>query len=171
MTTVAFDGKIIACDSQVSGGMGDNMYKETATKGRVISTVAGPALVIGVGLVSDFEEALGFIEQGKNPKLTQDESEILMVKDGAVYRIAPESSSQAGKPSARVPARARKVSHPYAWGSGEVYAFTVLRLGGTAGQAVAASCVIDLYSSGTIHAWDVETLRPVKVSQKAPTIK
>ena len=171
MTTVAFDGKTIACDSQISGGLGDSMYKELSIKGKIIDTVAGPALVIAVGLVSDYEEALGLIAEGKNPKLTETESELLLVKDGVVYNLLPSSTPKAGQPIKRVPARAHPVNCKAAWGSGNTYAYTVLRLGGDAAQAVAAGVAIDLYSGGEVHAWDVATLNKLRVSQKTPIIK
>lgn len=171
MTTVAFDGKTIACDSQVSSESGDSSYKELSTKSKIIDTVAGPALVIAVGLISDYEEALGLIAQGKNPKLTEAESELLLVKDGQVYNLQPSSSPKAGQPLKRVPARAYPVNSRAAWGSGNVFAYTVLRLGGTAAQAVAAGVEIDLYSGGTVHAWDVATMSKLKVAQKTPAIK
>lgn len=172
MTTVAFDGKIIAVDSQVSVSMGPDFSHKSRdfVKGRILNTVSGKALVIVTGIVSDFLDAIPLIEQGKTPELTEDETELLMVKGGKVYALVPESSPEHGQQPKRVPSRVIPVTEVGAWGSGYAYAYTILRLKGTAPQAVVTATEIDLYSGGRVHAWDVATLSPVKVSQKLPKV-
>lgn len=171
MTTVAFDGRLIACDSQVTTTSSEIGYatKGKVTKGRILDTVAGPVLVIGVGLLSEFLEAIPYIEQGTTPHLTQGESEILMVKDGLVYLITSGYPNKGKKPKKR-PARARVVPGPDAWGSGDMFAQMALRMDADAPRAVATACVNDLYSGGHVHAWSVASLSKVKVSQKKPKI-
>lgn len=171
MTTVAFDGTTIAVDTQTtSTGGAASMKDPNFIKGRIVDTVAGKVLLIVVGWVDDYFDAIPQIKEGKNPTLTEDESTIIMVKDGKVYTIEAESSPAAGEAPKRVPARVTEVRGPAAWGSGSPFAETVLRLQGTSTQAVATAITIDLYSGGKVLAWNVSDLRKLKGSNKLPTI-
>lgn len=170
MTTVVFDGKTIACDSQVTTKSSDGYAtKGVGNKGRLINTVAGPALVIGVGWLSEYLEAIPCLEAGQSPELTEGETEIIMVKDGKVYCISSGYPRGKKKPKKKK-ALAKYIDGPDAWGSGDLFANVALKLKATAPRAVATSCKMDLYSGGKIHAWDVSSLRKLKVCQKTPKI-
>lgn len=171
MTTVAFDGKTIAVDTQTST-LGDTSMKEVGfKKGRVVNTVAGKVLLIGVGVVNEFLEAFPVIQAGKNPMLPDDDSTIIiMVKDGQVFVIEASSIGPRGKPPRKVPAKVSPVLWNTAWGSGSSFADTVLRLGGTAAQAVRTAIEIDLYSGGTVMCWKVSDLAKQRVTSKLPRI-
>lgn len=170
MTTIAFDGKTIACDTQTSTFDSPSTKNLNFIKGRVINTPSGKALVIASGYIDDYLAALPDLQEGKKPMLTEDESEIIMVMNSTVYAWQAGPVSEQGAQPKKVQARLVPVYTSDTWGSGASFAETVLRMGGSAAQAVATAINIDLYSGGQVLAWDVATLKPIKVSSKMPRI-
>lgn len=164
MTTVAFDGKTIACDSMLTVSSGEVSYKLHTNKFRLYSTSSTKILSILVGDIRGLTDNEDRISRGEPPVFPKRksadryDSTIITVQDGVVtlyssHRDVPEV-----------------ITTVDALGSGEHIARTVLLLGGSAGQAVAASIAIDTFSGGAVHEWDVNTLAYTKNGAKVPWI-
>jgi ATP-dependent protease HslVU (ClpYQ) peptidase subunit len=135
-TTIAYDGKTMASDSQVTVGCCHKEFKSDKIK-----FVAG-CVIGGAGLVDDIDVFVAWFEavsKGKKvdkPTLRRF-SAIVVRPDGKAYLYVEDC----------VPIR---IGHPFAIGSGSRAAVSAMRCGVTARKAVEVACETDLYSSGPI---------------------
>lgn len=178
MTTVAFDGKILAYDSQQTTEGDYQSSKLHVDKGAIIETAAGPALFVCVGDYWEAKDALIDIAAGRTPLLSLTSVDILAVLNGQLYHIGPghrhpktRSEATRLKNARYVPARAWPVLSASAWGSGGYAAEQAMKaFGASASTAVSYACAIDLYSSGEVHAWDVAAFKKIPVKQGTPRL-
>lgn len=141
MTTIAYDGKTLCADSQVTSrdvrfGVATKLWR--LESGALLATTGDLALCYALMLWLD----------GKDDKPTPKEGEsagaLLIEPDGTAWDY--------GTSLRRFPA-----SIPWAGGTGEVIAMTAMRCGKTAKEAVEIACEMDIYTSG-----------PVQVASLAP---
>ncbi|KOR45001.1 peptidase [Xanthomonas oryzae] len=141
MTTLAFDGKTLACDSQVtSGNIKGKMKKYTRLPGGGVIMVAGEVELL--------EDAVSRFLAGEDPAVNVDKDGqeraqfVRLDKTGCFF-------SADGSWSRMWPGDAI--------GSGAPYAITAMHLGLDAKQAVTVACQLDLYSAVPVHTFKVRT--------------
>lgn len=139
MTTIAYDGTTLACDSQVTAG---------TVKGRLpkYRRLPGGAVMLVAGEVDLLDEAVEDYLAGRPPEVPRDQDGqeratfVRLDKTGAWY-------SGEGEWSRMYPGDAL--------GSGSPYALTCLHLGLDAKKAVQTACELDLYSGGPVKTFKI----------------
>lgn len=135
MTTIAFDGKTLCADSQVtSGGL-----KFGAAK-KLWRLESGALLAMSGDIGLCYQVMLWLNGKSDKPTRTSDESVsgLLIEPDGSAWEYSTDLH--------RFPARA-----PWAGGTGETIAMTAMRCGKTAQEAVELACEMDIYTSGPLQ--------------------
>jgi hypothetical protein len=139
MTTIAYDGKTLAVDSQATAG----------------STVFGEAnklfplddgrYAAFAGCLSVFPEVVAWLNgEGEMPELNDEEpfGGIIVSPDGSALEITKNM-------------RIFPASIPWSGGSGEVIAFAAMHSGKTAEEAVELACTLDIYTGKPVASWSV----------------
>jgi hypothetical protein len=135
VTTIAFDGRTIAGDSQYH----DNGYVSYAPK---VVRSCGYVYAIA-GLSPMFEPLIVWHQKGAVPSaipIVRSEEDALLVVAKGAYCVTYTLSVP--YPDIIVP--------PYAWGTGAAYAIAAMRLGKTAFEAVELSIECDRDTGGAI---------------------
>lgn len=154
MTTVAFDGKLLAADGLCT--MGNTIQgRNTQKVFPVLINWGGeqmPALFAGAGsmemvwIIKEYLERENLLDPECRVGMEKGEFEgILVLADGRAFMLEDTLTPF----PAEVPA---------AIGSGAVFAQTAMTLGKNAAQAVEVASQMDIYSGGTIMVYDVESL-------------
>lgn len=151
MTTLCWDGKTLACDSRVTAGTRiiSNSYKKLF---RLNSVEYRDDILYAAGLcgsLSDFVKILDFLEMGALPDEDfTHEAGILIVGSKRVYRIEEGTSYL--------------IPYDYATqlasGSGASYAFSAMKLGLNAKDAVKHAINIDSASGGKVQIIDMKEI-------------
>jgi ATP-dependent protease HslVU (ClpYQ) peptidase subunit len=139
MTTIAYDGKTLAVDSQATAG--NTVFGET-NKLFPLSDGRYAALA---GCLSVFPEVVAWLNgEGEMPDLSEEESfgGIIVSPDGSAVEITKNM-------------RLFPASIPWSGGSGEAIAFTAMHLGKTAEEAVELACTLDIYTGGSITSVEI----------------
>ena len=154
MTTLVFDGKYIACDSQVTQGSTKLLAEKWVTCNLPDGT---PALCMMAGTFSEGRAAVAALVAGGDVLSALGEDTTLLVAAKGTVTVY-DSDSHWVEPG------------PYCVGSGGHFAYAGLELGLSADQAVDLAARLDLYSSSPVKCWDVRTLKAVKpkAAPKAP---
>ena len=150
MTTLAYDGRLIAIDSQVTAG--DLVYEEEKFY-RTTDAAGNELLVFGAGTTSHIQRAVRELSEGAE-ELTEGEYTLLVVglRDGPVAFYGDG-----------LPIDVRRGF--LVAGSGDKAALAALKAGMTATEAVLMACTADLYSGPPVHTYDTKRrtfLRPRK---------
>lgn len=133
MTTLAWDGKYLYADSQVT----QDDRKSTMTKALRVKTPEGFAYLAVAGEISVLYSVVTALQAGEPIEpLVNGNSTVLVIKNG----VATVTS---GKKSFTDTA-------PLFLGSGSDIAHGAYHVSKSVAKAVAAACAIDLYSSGPI---------------------
>ena len=158
MTTIAADGKIIACDSQITVDVGDTRFKTFGHKYRMVKTPHGMSLVLVTGDYRALDRVLPDIEAGKpiKRKRYEGEAHIVVVTPGKIKQYYSDGGVADDL--------------EFACGSGDVIATTILELKGTAMQAVATAVKLDLLSGGPVRGWRIKDLSEVAAVAEVPTL-
>lgn len=151
MTTIAWDGKTLAADSQITyGGLACTLEK--------IWRLNGGQLFGATGAAQDAYAVRYWLEDPSRPepKLGDDFAGILILTDGSSWRL--ESSL------IRMPI----TESCHALGSGRDFAIAGMALGLSAVQAVELAIRFDAYSSGEVTAlhW-----APSHLADSVPTVR
>lgn len=136
MTTICWDGKSLAWDSQLT--IGD--IKQVGDKSRVLCD--GSRIVV-CGSFSTLDAFVDTLNETGEPAeaveaIEEDSMVVHLRVDGSLWVYTDEA--------------VWRVRAPCAWGSGKASAFTALQLGQNAKEAVATACKVDLYSSLPVHS-------------------
>lgn len=139
MTTIAYDGRYIACDSRESMGhiiLSDKVEKFVATP---------EAVYFGAGVPCDIERLIEVSEQ-----VTHDyflEAVILVAEKDGVFTVSQSEDGGVYKNSA---------SHldSYAIGSGAEFAMSAIDFGMNAKEAVEYAMTRDIYTGGEVTVFD-----------------
>ena len=157
MTTIAYKGGIMACDSCWSGGAGDVVTLTTK-----IMVTKGGCLLGTAGEVDsrDLEELLG---RAKTPKqlpthsqlrdIHTDSSAMLVFPDGRIFYFSTEPAN-GGKSGSRIYSPEMMEVKPWGYfaiGSGGRYARVAMRCGANATEAVEIACEFDTLSRPPVH--------------------
>lgn len=135
VTTIAWDGKTLAWDSQITQGE----CKSIGEKGRRIKTPAGPVTVVVCGEVSYLDVICEALSKGKKlPKCAAKDCGIVILRGGKLFGVN-------GRKEFPI------VGHS-CQGTGSMAAMAGLAHGMTAKQAVALACKVDLYSSLPVNS-------------------
>lgn len=136
MTTIAYDGKTICTDSQVSSR---DVRFGTTTK--LWKLESGALFAVAGDIALGYAVMLWLDQKAEKPTSTDDEqvAGILIETDGSAWEYS-------GKAIRRFPACV-----PWATGSGEVIAMTAMRCGKTAREAVELACEMDANTSGPVQ--------------------
>jgi ATP-dependent protease HslVU (ClpYQ) peptidase subunit len=133
MSTIAFDGTIIATDSQVTDGafVFGSMQK--------LYYLKGGAIVALCGSLSLYSAVVDWLDGGVKPEIKEGDNlnGIIVHPDGTFFEI----SSQL---------RIFETCIPWAGGSGQNIALAAMRCGKNAAEAVALACEMDIYSGGPV---------------------
>lgn len=142
MTTIAYDGRYVAVDSQVT--IGD--LKVTQDKSYTVETASGKSLVVfGAGSVADIQAAVDLLADDKERLPEGDYS--LVVCGLREHPVVYESD---GNPI-------DTLGRPYVAGSGQQAALAALILGVNAKRAVEVACEVDLHSGPPVRVFDTKT--------------
>lgn len=133
MTTIACDGKTMACDSRQIGAYIDNVKAEKIREfnGCLIGNAGDPAML---------QTFISWLNAGgdKSKKPDIDDNEFLMLKDGKIYHYSKELNP--------VP-----TGTPSAIGSGASFAMAAMLCGKTPAEAVGIACQLDPFTGGDIQ--------------------
>lgn len=142
MTTIVWDGKSLAWDSQLTSGD----VKLRGEKGRIVNTPNGEALVVIAGDVGCLDAVCAAVGRGIDPAtlVPADTSALILLRSG--LRVSEEG-------------RTSPVSEPGAWGSGMMAGYVGLHLGHKALDACKLGCAVDLYSNEPVHVQLMSKLR------------
>lgn len=138
MTTLAFDGKILAADTRVTTSSG-MVFGNTE---KIISLDDG-RLLAGCGSISVLHAVASWLNGGEKPKLEDGESfEGILINAGGSGHIAQEITNEM---------RLYPACIPWASGTGEQFAMTAMRCGKNAAEAVEVAMQLDIYSGGNVQ--------------------
>ena len=154
MTTLAFDGRYIACDSQVTQGS----IKLSADKWEACDLPDGtPAVCMIAGTLAAGRAAIAALVAGGDVLSALGEDTTLLVASAGTVTVYDSEGCWVDP-------------GPYSVGSGAKFAYAGMSLGLSADQAVDLAVQLDLYSSSPVKCWDVRTLKAVKpkAAPKAP---
>lgn len=141
MTTIAFDGQVVACDSRQT--MGDVIFSDTAIKGKRLDD---GTIIATCGDATCFAPAVAYVEGG-----CTDKALISGDFDGSFLVVRPDGTAALHYKNGM----SCDVKPPCAIGSGGPLAMAAMKAGNNAAQAVHVACQLDVYSGGTIHAFFV----------------
>ena len=147
MTTLAFDGRPVAIDSQVTAG--DLRYEEEKFY-RTTDTTGRDLVVFGAGTTSHIQRAVRELSEGFD-ELTKGEYTILVVG----LRDNPVAFYHDG-----LPLDLRRDF--LVAGSGGAIALAAMKAGHNATEAVLMACSTDLYSGPPVQTYDTVTKRFLK---------
>lgn len=132
MTTIAFDGKVLAADTQYTSGDFVSGYAN-----KIHNLNDGSYLAMS-GQIDYVPVFIAWLNGGDKPELPADaQFTAAHFKDG---NITEYSSSLNGYPGFT----------PYACGSGESCALTAMKCGKNAIDAVKVACEMDIFSGGEV---------------------
>ena len=131
MTTIAFDGEVIASDSQSSTDFVDqnSAKKLFRKKGKVF------------GVAGDYAQCLAVIDWlmgEKKPTFNDDCFTVVVIEDGQAQIYCNEFYPYPAQP-------------PFAFGSGGVFAMAAMLAGADAKRAVEIACQLDENSGGKVR--------------------
>lgn len=149
MTSIAFDGSTLACDSLLTDGSMRAGYMNKIIKLVNGGYVAGCGSAHGGQLVADWMN-------GVTPAPTDKQMEDISV---LYVDVMGDPWFYDGTVSAAIPA-----SKKDALGSGAPYAKVALEMGATAEQAVKQAMKFDIFSGGKVYVVQVE--KPPKTAKK-----
>lgn len=147
MTTLAYDGRLVAIDSQVTSG--DLRYEEEKFY-RTTDTTGRDLVVFGAGTTSHIQRAVRELSKGFE-ELTEGDYTILVVG----LRDNPVAFYHDG-----VPLDVRR--DLLVAGSGGAIALAAMKAGHSATEAVLMACSTDLYSGPPVHTYDTQRRRFLK---------
>lgn len=139
MTTIAYDGRYIACDSRESMGhiiLSDKVEKFVATP---------EAVYFGAGVPCDIDRLIEVSDQVVHEYHL--EATILVAEEDGVFTVSQSEEGGVYKNSA---------SHldSYAIGSGTEFAMSAMDFGMNAKEAVEYAMTRDLYTGGKVTVFD-----------------
>ena len=139
MTTIAFDGEIIASDSRSSIGntLGQGNRKKIFRKGNEF--IAGAGYYDEVIKISEY-----LLHGGEEPKLSDPDFTIMHIKNNKVFYYCNSVN-----PTPQTP--------PFAIGSGDDFALAAMMCGKTAVEAVKIAIKCDVYTGGKVRSYRVST--------------
>lgn len=142
MTTLAYDGRLVSIDSQVTAG---GLRYEEQKFYPVTDDDGNELIVFGAGTSSEIQRAAKEIAAG-NEKLTKGDYVVLVVglKDHPVAYYGEDG----------LPLDVRRDF--FVAGSGGAIALAGMKDGKTATEAVLLSCTTDLYSGPPVHTYDTK---------------
>lgn len=152
MTTIAFDGKTLASDGQVSGGyISSYKYKKIFSKNGWLIGAAGRLSECAM-FIEWFEKWL-HAQEGREQGIKVDPVEPFDREEFTALVISPERECmvfESGRDMFEVEA-------PFAIGSGSPFAIAAMKAGADAKKAVEVAIELDPYSGGEVF---VETVYP-----------
>lgn len=142
-TTIAWDGKTLACDSQRSGG-----HLKIFVGNKMVRSEKRHAVMAGGGEVRITAKIKKFFVETEQPlsecplpeKMDPDSFAVLVIYDNG------EAEFYQGDL-----VRAEVIEAPFAFGTGGEFALTVMHLGKSAEQAVKVAEEMDLFTGGAVH--------------------
>jgi hypothetical protein len=139
MTTVVYDGRVLAADSQVSSG--DRVFG----KARKLFELSGGRLLGCVGSAALWPAVVAWLEGGPEPQKRPEEkfSGILVHPGGRAEEISEEF-------------RLWPACVPWAGGTGESAAMAAFYCGRDAVRAVECAIALDVWSGGPIQSLNVK---------------
>ncbi|GEM_PF-685420 len=142
MTTLAYDGRLVAIDSQVTAG---GLRYEEKKFYPVTDDDGSELIVFGAGTSSEIQRAAREIAEGSK-KLTKGDYIVLVVRpDGDPIAYYGEDG---------LPLDIRRDF--FVSGSGGAIALAGMKDGKTATEAVLLACTTDLYSGPPVHTYDIK---------------
>lgn len=136
MTTVAWDGETLACDTRM---VGSYIHQYEARK----VFRANGALIAGAGTYEDVLTFVDWYKRGADveskPSLT-DDSTYLVIRDGEAWKCGPAC-------------RLHQVGAPHAIGSGCCEAMGAMLAGASAKQAVLIAMKLDQHTGGKVRTY------------------
>jgi ATP-dependent protease HslVU (ClpYQ) peptidase subunit len=139
MTTIAWDGFVLAADSQITNGAhrfgyGDKLHK--LNDGSYLAAAGAQDFIYAV---------IDWLNGGEKPEAKDDEGfiGIIIGTDADGYTFATELSAKLRKWPACI---------PWAGGSGEAFALAAMKCGKDAVSAVHIACDMDIYSGGKVNS-------------------
>ena len=143
MTTIATDGKTIACDTQVSSGNSGSKWPARVNK---IHRVGDRY----VGISGDLWQAhlfIKYLKDGKVPeKKLKDISVLIVEKDGSIYHTDYTFNEL-------------QLTSPFAVGSGGDYAIGALGVGASPVEAIKVAAKYDAYTNNDVLVYYVKDLK------------
>lgn len=141
MTTIAWDGVILATDSLIT--ISDRIVHDDAKK---LFRLKDGRLAAFAGNAHCIIECVAWLESKREAPPTGDYTILVVMPDGKA-RCYEDGNSYSS------------VKAPYSRGSGGVIALTAMRCGKTAVEAVRMAIELDVYSGGRVQS---ASLRPAK---------
>lgn len=147
MTTVAYDGVLVAADTQMTSG---GTKYPGSKHWKVHLPDLGDALVFGCGDLVRLHRAIEELRSGETPQ--EGEYGLLVLSPG----VPPRHYQGDGQEALELPCA------PFAMGSGSHAALGAMLAGKTATEAVLIACQVDLYSGPPVETYNTETSRWLK---------
>lgn len=144
MTTIAFDGKTLAADGQVT--MGDSAIA-SLTRQKLFKNVGMFQALAFCGSLDYVESFLEWAEHPEGSAPPEGEYTVIFVIDGEVnysWMMSPITEY--------VKCDKGEID---AWGSGAVFAIGAMRAGKTAREAVNLACTYDAFTGGKVRSMKV----------------
>ena len=139
MTTIAWDGNQLACDSQTT--QEDTVISLNSNK--LFTEVGDFDAVVGAGNPNQVLSAIAWLQgEKKVPSRPTGDWVLIGVIGKQAYHLSDSSDS------------ARELTGPYANGTGAVVAMTAMKLGKSAKEAVELACELDIYTGGEVKVWE-----------------
>ena len=154
MTTLAYDGRLIAVDSQIT--QGDTKY--TSRKVWEVSTPDGQDLVVwGTGTVPHIHACISALKEGRKMPTGDYTLFVVGFQDGPVEFCGADEACP-------VPYAL------YAAGSGSQAALGAMKAGADAARAVEIACTVDTNTGGPVVVYDLKTrkFRPSRSRKTTP---
>lgn len=153
MTTIAYDGRYIACDSQETMGNAKTLCTKFVVVNQDFVAFTAGTSTAGLKAVDHIKSALIFAETGKvinfPDALFSDEENFTVwlanLHNGVISEFTKDGMSSTG------------LINVDALGTGRDFALTAMYLGKSAREAVQVASQLDCYTGGKIHVFDTKT--------------
>lgn len=152
MTTIVFDGRYLAVDSQATH---DDVKQEVQKFKELVTPSGDKCVAVFCGHLHAGRAGVAALEAGESVQDALDGDTTLLVVSSSGARLITEEGTWCEE-------------GPLCLGSGRLAAYAGLRMGMRADAAVALACDVDIYSSGPVQCWDVKTMRAIKPRKYVP---
>jgi ATP-dependent protease HslVU (ClpYQ) peptidase subunit len=139
MTTIAWDGFVLATDSLITNG------SHIFGTGEKIHRLKNGGYLAAAGAQDLIYSVVAWLDGAEKPEIKDDDSFI-----GLIVYVDENGVVSADELSGKL--RRWPACLPWAGGSGEAFALTAMKCGKDAIQAVEIACQMDIYSGGKINS-------------------
>ena len=161
-TTVCWDGKNLACDSQMTAG-----HRKLKCKTKFYRNEGRHAVLAAGGSVEAIEKVVHYWLSCTAPlseaKLDIEINHMSPMATFALLVISDDGKALAYEDDLKSPIT---VEAPYAFGTGGDFALAAMALGASAAEAVKVAEELDIYTGGTVHVIKAPQPETLKADSK-----